>query len=191
MVLGFVLTASVLVVIAKATRQARESERRARVLASEQAALRRVATLVTAESCPERILGALTREIGELLGLDIAALLRYESDGTATVRGVWSRFGPTPPVGSRWAVMAIAVASEGHRTGGADRIEDPAKISGPFEVWMRQIGARACVGSPVVVHGSPWGVVLGASVAVERLAPRDRVAARRVHRAGYGCRRRC
>jgi signal transduction histidine kinase len=170
-VLGFVLAAPVLVVVATATRKARESERRTRALASEQAALRRLANLATTESCPEQILGALTREIGELLGLDITALLRYERDGTATVRGVWSRFGPTPPVGSRWAVMASAVASEVHRTGGADRIEDPAKISGRFEVWMRQIGARACVGSPVVVHGSPWGVVLGASVAVKRIAP--------------------
>jgi signal transduction histidine kinase len=154
---------------AQARHRATKSEVEARALASEQAALRRVAALIATESCPDRVFGAVTDEVGQLLRLDLAALLRFEGDGTVTVAGGWSRLGAQPPLGSRWALTATAVASEVRETGRPRRVADVAQQHGAFDVWMRQVGASSCIGSPVVVHGSLWGVMVGASAAAEPL----------------------
>ena len=49
-------------------------------LTNEQAALRRVATLVAQAVPPSELFGAVTEEVGTLLGADLAGMLRYESD---------------------------------------------------------------------------------------------------------------
>jgi signal transduction histidine kinase len=149
---------------AETRRRAQESEVQARDLASEQAALRRVATLVATEPGPDTVFEVVTREVGELLGLDLSALLRYESDGTATVAGGWSRSGPPPPLDSCWALRGNTIAEALH-TRAPRHVEDPAKRIAPLDTWRRQVGARSVVGSPVVVHGTLWGVMVGASVA--------------------------
>lgn len=64
-------------------------------LARDQAALRRVAMLV-AEAAPRaRIYAAVAAEIAQLLGADVAAVLRYEGNGTATIIGEWGRTAAT------------------------------------------------------------------------------------------------
>src|SRR5258708_636761 len=50
-------------------------------LADEQAALRRVATLVAAGSPPEEVFAAVVEEVAQLLPVDLANLCRYEDDG--------------------------------------------------------------------------------------------------------------
>jgi len=63
------------------------AEARAEVgrLAEEQAALRRVATLVAREASPAEVFSAVTEELGRILGADIAALVRLEPGNTAIV----------------------------------------------------------------------------------------------------------
>jgi signal transduction histidine kinase len=56
-------------------------------LADEQAALRRVATLVARGSPPEEVFRAVAEEVAGLLGVAKTMLLRYEDDGTATAVG--------------------------------------------------------------------------------------------------------
>jgi hypothetical protein len=77
-----------------------------RVLAEEQAALRRVATLVAGGAAPEEVFAAVAEEVGQLLPVDSASMCRYESDGTLTFvaqrGGVGARF----PVGSRHTLGA-------------------------------------------------------------------------------------
>jgi GAF domain-containing protein len=55
-----------------------------RVLAEEQAALRRVATLVARDVPPDEVFAAVTVEVVRLLPVDFARMGRYESDGTVT-----------------------------------------------------------------------------------------------------------
>ncbi|HEX4688260.1 MAG TPA: DUF4118 domain-containing protein, partial [Nocardioides sp.] len=78
---------------ATARRRAEASEREASDLAAEQTALRRVATLVAREASPEQVFAVITHEVALLLSIDVASLLRYESDGTATVVAAWNRHG--------------------------------------------------------------------------------------------------
>ena len=74
----------------RARRNAIRSEVARSELAGEQAALRRVATLVARETTPEDVFASVTEEVGKLLEIDIATMLRFETDGTATVVAAWS-----------------------------------------------------------------------------------------------------
>src|ERR1700752_4360889 len=58
--------------------------------ADEQAALRRVATLVARGAAPGEVFAAVTEEAGRLLGADYAAMKRYNPDGTITIVAAWS-----------------------------------------------------------------------------------------------------
>src|SRR5262249_12939218 len=89
------VTDPVAVAIAKA--QARDDLLR---LAEEQAALRRVATLVAQAVAPDEIFAGVAVEVGTILGLPCVEVVRYDGDGTATVVG---SFGTHPfAAGSHW-----------------------------------------------------------------------------------------
>ncbi len=68
-----------------------------RKVAGEQAALRRVATLVAQATPPEAVFAAVTAEAGRLLALDAALLSRYDQGDTITVVGSWISTGGVPP----------------------------------------------------------------------------------------------
>ena len=68
-------------------------------LLDEQAALRRVATLVASAGDPARVFSTVTAEVGGLLGAQTANMVRYRHDGTADVIGEWNEPGvPSVPV---------------------------------------------------------------------------------------------
>ena len=71
-----------------ANSQAREE---LRTIADEQAALRRVATLVAEAAPPAAVFAAVAEEVGRLLAVDAAAVRRYLADGTAEILAQWSR----------------------------------------------------------------------------------------------------
>ena len=67
-----------------------------RRIAGEQAALRRVATLVARAAPPQEVLAAVTEEAGRLLHAAATVLTQYAPDGTETTVGVWSATGYCP-----------------------------------------------------------------------------------------------
>ena len=165
---AYLVTGSLLGQLAAAARRRAElSEGEVRVLADEQAALRRVATLVAVESSPERVFGSVTEEVGALLGFDHAVLMRYETDGTVTILAAWSRDGRHLPVGSRWPLEGDTVASAVLGTGRPHRQERYSASGGALAEALQEAGVRSSVGSPVVVEGRLWGVMVGASYAAE------------------------
>src|SRR5207302_11105302 len=70
-------------------------------LADEQAALRRVATLVAGGVAPEEVFAAVTGELGRLLPVDVAIMGRYETDGKITCVAAWGAPAARLPVGTR------------------------------------------------------------------------------------------
>jgi PAS domain S-box-containing protein len=78
--------------------------------AEEQAALRRVATLVAKGGAPEDVFDAVVGETHMLLGADTTRLLRYEPDGTATVVASHSDPGLEIPAGSRDSLHGLGDA---------------------------------------------------------------------------------
>ncbi len=69
---------------------------------AEQAALRRVATLVARGALPEELFAAATAEVGRVLGVDHTALSRYEPDGSRRVVGAWARYGSPVRASGKW-----------------------------------------------------------------------------------------
>ncbi len=126
----------------------------------EQAALRRVATLVARGAAPEEVFAAITEEAGLLLGADFAVMARYDPDGARTIVATWNSPGPPAfPVGSRMRLGGQNVTTLVFRTGRAARIDDAGDVSGAIAESVRELGLRASVGVPVGVEGRLWGVM--------------------------------
>jgi signal transduction histidine kinase len=141
------------------------------VLVEEHAVLRRVATLVAHGAPPAEIFEAVIAEVGGLLSADSAALTRYETDGTLTTIGGWSKAEGYFPVGTRHVVTEGTLGSlifDTHRPGRINSYEDAA---GPLPDFVRGLGWRSAVGAPIVVEGRLWGVVAVASTS-DRPLPR-------------------
>jgi len=163
-VLGLFLAVSVIVggFATQAGRRAAGSERARGVLAEEQAALRRVATLVARQPSPAAVFAAVTEETARtarLLHIDSAHLIVYERDQTATVVGSWNLPGPPIPVGTRVPVEGDNVIGRVLRTQQPARIDDYSDATGLVAENVRSIGVRAAVGVPVLVGGRIWGVM--------------------------------
>ena len=137
-----------------------------RGFAEEQAALRRVATLVSRAVPPEEALAAVTAEAGRLLHAHHASMLRYDPDGTMMVAAAW---GNTFPVGTRLSLGGRNVTTRVFETGRAARIEDHAGASGPAAEGARELGLRGSVGVPISVGGRMWGVMFVAHTGEEPL----------------------
>jgi signal transduction histidine kinase len=137
-------------------------------LADEQAALRRVATLVARGVPPAEVFAAVAEEAGRLLGTDLAAMLRFEPDETVTTVAGWSRAGGQPPVGTRYPIEEGTLSALMLRTGRPARIDSYADVPGPVAALARQLGIRSSVGCPITVEGRLWGA---ATVSSKRPGP--------------------
>jgi signal transduction histidine kinase/putative methionine-R-sulfoxide reductase with GAF domain len=161
LVLGLFLAMAVIVgaVATQAGRRAAGSEQARGVLAGEQAALRRVATLVAAQPSPAEVFAAVTEEAARLLSLDNAHLIVYEQDQTATVVGSWNLRGQPMRVGTRVPVEGDNIIGRVFRTQQSARIDDYSDARGLVAERVRSIGVRAAVGVPVLAGGRLWGVM--------------------------------
>jgi signal transduction histidine kinase len=143
-----------------------------RVLAGEQAALRRVATLVARATPADKLFAAVVEEVGRLLAADYARLARYDPDDMITVFSTWTRTGRRFPVGERFSLAGDNVSVFVLRTGRPARIDDFAGASGPLAAEARERGVRSTIGVPIVVEGRIWGV-MSAGAIQEWAAPAD------------------
>jgi CHASE3 domain sensor protein/GAF domain-containing protein len=131
-------------------------------LAAEQAALRRVATLVARGVSPDDLFTRVAEEVGTLLGADLTTMVRFGSDraelvaeagdttGLVPVGTSWDRTGP-------WTVTQVWQTGRSARFDGYEDTDDPAGES------ARRVGIRSSVGTPIVVEGRGWGAMVVAS----------------------------
>jgi GAF domain-containing protein len=148
-----------LVATAIANSQAREE---LTLLAEEQAALRRVATLVAQGAPPAEVFAAVSAEVARLVPADGAALTRFEADGTVTALGGWTSPGGYVYVGKRYPLEGT-VSGLVFETGRPARIDNYADQPGTAAVAGREMGWRSSVGVPITVEGRLWGVLAVAS----------------------------
>jgi GAF domain-containing protein len=130
-------------------------------LAQEQAALRRVATLVAQDVPSEELFGAVVQELGTLLGADYTGMIRYESDPTfVTTMSTWAADGEHPPARSRSRTVPGDPTSMVAETGKPARVDDWVNVPGPIaEFVRRELQVKSSVGSPIVVKGTLWGAL--------------------------------
>lgn len=142
-------------------------------LAEEQAALRRVATLVARGSPPGEVFAAVTTEVGELVPADYAALGRYEPERGLTYVAAWSRKGQAfPPVGTRVFLGGHNLSTMVFESGCPARIDRYADASGPLAAAIREEGVRSAVATPITVEGQLWGMV-GIGSGLDQPLPTD------------------
>jgi PAS domain S-box-containing protein len=161
---GVVSTVSDITASREAQQRLIESERATRSLAAEQAALRRVATLVAADAPPTAVFDQVTEEVARLLGAPSANVVRYESDVRAVLVGSWSsRPEGNLPVGSLLPLDGDTVLAKVRRSGEAERIDGYGGARGALGEHLRTRGYRASVAAPVRVSSRLWGALVASA----------------------------
>ncbi|MDT5233127.1 MAG: hypothetical protein QOI39_3627, partial [Mycobacterium sp.] len=136
-----------------------------RRLAAEQAALRRVATLVARGVEPLEVFGAVADEMRRCVPTDTAGLWRFETDGEITkVAAADPEALARWPVGTRTPVEGNTIASLVHRSGRPARIDSYDNVAGSIAARVRAVGVSAAVGVPIIVDGRVWGLAAVGSV---------------------------
>jgi signal transduction histidine kinase len=133
-------------------------------LAEEQAALRRVATLVARGAQPSEVFATVAEELGRVLGVGGTAIMRYEPDATATVVAAWSGKRQAMPIGGSWPLDGEGVASRVYRTGRSVRFDAYDEAPGALAAWARGVGLRSAVGAPIFVDDQLWGVASAGTI---------------------------
>ncbi|MEU7874541.1 AAA family ATPase [Dactylosporangium sp. NPDC049140] len=136
-----------------------------RRIADEQAALRRVATLVARGIEPELVFAAVAGEVATLLGADGTAVVRFDADGQATVMGGYgfehAHAGLRGKPGEDSAMASVQATGRAARRDTYDPTYrwtlHAATDSSPGETTPTAV--RSAVASPIVVEGRLWGAI--------------------------------
>jgi hypothetical protein len=130
-----------------------------RRLAAEQAALRRVATLVARGVGSLEVFGAVADEMRRCVPADTAGLWRFDTDGEITkVAAADPEALARWPVGTRITLEGNTIATEVHRSGRPARIDSYDNVAGSIAARVRAVGVRAAVGVPIFIDGRVWGL---------------------------------
>jgi signal transduction histidine kinase len=139
---------------------------------AEQAALRRIAALLARSVPAEEVFDAVVGEVRSLMGVDVAGLVRYEADETATLLAV------SGEGDARVDVPGDKVSTEGHnltalvlRAGRPARIDDYTKATGGERIRRYREAGRSVVGAPVQFRERVWGML--AVQSMQRRLPPD------------------
>jgi PAS domain S-box-containing protein len=149
-----------------------ESREALQQLAEEQAALRRVATLVAQDVRPAEVFSAVSEEVARLFGTDTAWVVRFDHGGPAIVFvGVSKNVEAVIPIGTRWQLDDALASAEVYRTRRSARVDamDWSAVNGPAAPAGRRLGV-ATVASPIIVEGRLWGT---ATVSAKGALPPD------------------
>jgi signal transduction histidine kinase len=139
-----------------------------RELGEEQAALRRVATLVAGGAAPEAVFAAVTEEVARLLVAEMSNMVRYEPDGSFTIVGSVGVLRKHWPIGSRWPLGGKNTTTLVFETARPARIETFDEASGEHLERVGDVGLGSGVAVPIIVEGRLWGVI---GVAMTRAKP--------------------
>jgi PAS domain S-box-containing protein len=124
----------------------------------EQAALRRVATLVAEDATPDEVFAAVAEEVARLLEVPAISMVRFEADEASTAIAVWGEGNPFG-VGATfepWPGVMLQV----RLTGRPARLEDFAYSTGPTTARLQGARIHSGVGVPINVEGRVWGTII-------------------------------
>src|SRR6185312_6908014 len=140
------------------------AEARAEVerLAAEQAALRRVATLVAEEQSPAEVFAKVAEEAAKVLEKIECALLRDSGEESATVVAAQgAKMSARFPVGTELPTDGEGVVASALREGWPQRIEYRSAGSAAAQA-ARRFGISSAVASPIAAREGIWGAIVAA-----------------------------
>jgi signal transduction histidine kinase len=149
-----------------------ESREALRLLADEQAALRRVATLVARGVGPSEVFEAVADEMARCLRVTHATVSRYDADDAFIPVAIYHGDGLRKlPERLRLPLEGDNVAARVFRSGRTARMDSHDNAPGTHAARIRELGIRSAVGAPIVVDGRLWGAAIVGSSASEPLPP--------------------
>jgi signal transduction histidine kinase len=138
-----------------------------RGLADEQAALRRVATLVAEGTDTESVFAAVCEEVGRLLEVPGVLVGRYDADRCTTLLGMWGETGMWERVGfelgRQFPLDGPSVSRMVLETGRPAMIADYSKLPGTIAAHVRAAPTASMAGVPIMVEGKTWGVLVAST----------------------------
>jgi PAS domain S-box-containing protein len=157
-----------LIATAVSNAQARQDLRR---LVDEQAALRRLATLVAEGAQSQLVFDAVCEETGRLFGASTVNLVYFTPDDFHLAMSGWSLRGVHVPTGTLLPLRGDTIDTLVQRTAAPGRCDSYEHARGEIAALLRQLGVRSEVGAPVVVDGQVWGALIAGTDEPEPLAP--------------------
>ena len=156
----------------EAQRMVEASHAEVSALAEQQAALRRVATLVARGVDPAQVYPAAVAELSRGLGIDNVALLRYESGEALVLLAARDDSGLTKmSIGERIPLDGDNVAAMILDTGAPARIDCFDGATRRTAERMRRLGLRSALGAPIIIDGRIWGALVIGSSQAEPMPP--------------------
>lgn len=134
-----------------------ETGDRGRLLAEQQAALGRVATLVAEGATASELFTAVVEEVVAVLDVPAGWLFRYEPDRSVSVLASLNARGF--PVGSRWQLDGPSPSATILETGKPARIDDYSQLGGTIASMARESGFGSAFVVPITVDGVLWGLI--------------------------------
>jgi signal transduction histidine kinase len=135
-----------------------ESREALQRLVDEQAALRRIATLVVEGATEAELFTCVAREVSQVFGVGMVTIDRYDSDSAfSTV--VASVDDPGFPIGSRWPLDGPSLGATVLATARPARIDDYSNLQSTSAAAMRAWSVNSAVGVPILVDSRVWGVI--------------------------------
>ena len=140
---------------------------------AEQAALRRVATVVAREADLEEIGRVVAQEAALLLNASGSAVYRFVSENEATC------IAAHPPVAAGAAVTTTVTLTPASatgmtaRTGEATRVEDYRRVHDPSVREVLDAGLRSGIASPLWTRGRLWGALTAGSSRPSAFGPAE------------------
>src|SRR4051794_39418762 len=131
-------------------------------LADEQAALRRVATIVARAPASEELFATVAREVASVLDVPGVIVTRYDADGVALTLGEAFRHGLAGAerflgVGARMPREPGSLAAQVFDTHAAARVDDFSTLPGTIGDVARAARLGSACAGPIVVNGAVWG----------------------------------
>jgi GAF domain-containing protein len=163
---------------AAADQRRREAELAAelgRVVTEQQAALRRVATLVARGATSSEVFSALAEEMARCLNADNASVSRFDGETLLILALARMEAGMKnkPQVGESLSSAGDNIATRVFHTGRPARLNSAEMqgARGPMAAGLRKMGLRCTVAVPIVVDGNVWGMAAVGSTCPEPMAP--------------------
>ena len=140
-------------------RRAEAAEIARGMVADEQAALRRVATLVATGSTPDRLFTGVAQEVGTLFHVHGVRIARYDGDVLVHVAEWIAPGRQTPMPYDRAALEPASVSAKLLKTGRGARIDDYERIVNRAS-YAQGVPLSSVVGAPVIVEDRTWGLIV-------------------------------
>jgi PAS domain S-box-containing protein len=145
--------------VARDATQRHEAEAELARLAGEQAALRRVATLVARGVPPAEVFSAVNEEVERLLGAQATIIARLEPDGAMAIVASGGTAREELPVGTRLELDSDSAIATVMKKGRSARVDDYGSSSAPIAERVERLGVRCSVAVPITVEGTLWGSI--------------------------------